>query len=190
MVFNSAAFLFVFLPACLLLYWLVPGKRGKNLFLGFASLVFYAFGGLAQLPVLVLAAVWNYVFGRLLSPGAPRRKLWRTVGAAGDLCLLGVYKYLDFLLSSLGLPGLSQPLALPLGISFFTFHGISYLLDVYREKTAPTKRFDDLFLYLAFFPRLIAGPSRPGGRRSPSCGTTRPPRRTRRRGCGASSGAW
>ena len=158
MVFNSAVFLFVFLPVCLLLFRLVPGTRGKNLLLALLSLAFYAFGGLAQLPVLLLAAVWNYVFGLLLAPGKSRRELWRTLAVAGDLVLLGVYKYLDFLLSVLGLPGLAQPLALPLGISFFTFHGISYILDVYRGKAAPAKRFDSLFLYLAFFPRLVAGP--------------------------------
>ena len=158
MVFNSAAFLFLFLPVCLLLWRAVPGDRGKNILLCLLSAVFYAFGGLAQLPVLVLAAVWNYIFGRLMAPEAPRRKLWRTLAVAGDLALLGIYKYLDFLLSTLGLPGLAQPLALPLGISFFTFHGISYIVDVYRERTEPAKRFDSLFLYLAFFPRLIAGP--------------------------------
>ena len=158
MVFNSAAFLFLFLPVSLLLFRLVPGARGKNILLCLLSAVFYAFGGLAQLPVLVLSAVWNYVFGRLLAPDAPRRKLRRTLAVAGDLALLGVYKYLAFLLSAVGLPALARPLALPLGISFFTFHAISYILDVYRERTAPEKRFDALFLYIAFFPRLIAGP--------------------------------
>ncbi len=158
MVFNSAVFLFVFLPASLLLFRLVPGRRAKNVLLGLLSLVFYAFGGLAQLPVLVLSAVWNYFFGRLLAPENPRRRLWRTVAVAGDLALLGVCKYLDFLLTAVGIHAFARPLALPLGISFFTFHAISYILDVYRGRTAPEKRFDALFLYIAFFPRLIAGP--------------------------------
>lgn len=155
--FNTAGFLFLFFPAAFLLYRLLPGRRTKNLFLALASAVFYGFGGLAQLPVLLAAFLWDYLFGRLIA-GNTRRKLWCGVAAAGNLALLGFYKYLAFVLETLGLPALSQPFALPLGISFFTFHGISYLVDVYREPLRVCRRADTLFLYLAFFPRLIAGP--------------------------------
>ncbi|MBR4579120.1 MAG: MBOAT family protein [Oscillospiraceae bacterium] len=158
MAFNTAGFLFFFLPVSLILYWLTPGKNAKNGLLAALSLLFYAFGGLAQLPVLLLAAVWNYGLGLCLGPERPRRRLWLGLGVAGDLALLGVYKYLGFALSLLGLSRLYQPLGLPLGISFFTFHGISYLLDVYRGRGEPERRFDRLFLYIAFFPRLLAGP--------------------------------
>ena len=96
MVFNSPAFLFAFLPVCAALFCLMPGKRTKNAFLALASLVFYAFGGLAQVPVLLLSAAWNYGFGRALERESPRRKAVLILGAAGDLALLGVYKYLGF----------------------------------------------------------------------------------------------
>lgn len=158
MVFNSAAFLFAFLPLTLLLYHIVPGRGGKNALLALLSLAFYACGGVASVPVLLLTAVWSYGFGLALSrPGRARRFL-RGVAVAGVLALLGVFKYLDFLLGILGLPAPENPLPLPLGISFFTFHAVSYLVDVYRDPESGEKRFDRLFLYLAFFPRLIAGP--------------------------------
>ena len=158
MVFNSASFLFLFLPAALILYRLLPGREAKNILLCLLSLLFYAFGGLAQLPVLLAAALWSYGFGLLLAREGGRRKLWLALGAAGNLALLSVFKYLSFVLGVLGLPPLSSALPLPLGISFFTFHAISYLVDTYRDRALAEKRFDRLLLYLAFFPRLIAGP--------------------------------
>ncbi len=158
MVFNSAAFLFVFLPVSVVLYALVPGTRGKNLLLAGLSAVFYAFGGLWQVPVLLLCAVWNYLFGRLLSREGPHRKAAAWAAAAGNLLLLGVFKYTGFVLSILGAPGAAPGLPLPMGISFFTFHAVSYIVDVYRDPSRGEKRFCELFLYLAFFPRLLAGP--------------------------------
>ena len=158
MAFNTAGFLFLFFPAAFLLYRLMPGRRTKNVFLAIASAVFYGFGGLASLPVLLAAFLWDYLFGRLIAKDEKRAKLWCGIAAAGNLALLGFYKYLAFVLETLHLPALSQPFALPLGISFFTFHGISYLVDVYREPSRVCRRADTLFLYLAFFPRLIAGP--------------------------------
>ena len=158
MAFNTAGFLFLFFPAAFLLYRLIPGRRTKNVFLAIASALFYGFGGLASLPVLLAAFLWDYLFGRLIAKDEKRAKLWCGIAAAGNLALLGFYKYLAFVLETLHLPALSQPFALPLGISFFTFHGISYLVDVYREPSRVCRRADTLFLYLAFFPRLIAGP--------------------------------
>ena len=158
MAFNTAGFLFLFFPAAFLLYRLMPGRRTKNVFLAIASALFYGFGGLASFPVLFAAFLWDYLFGRLIAKDEKRAKLWCGIAAAGNLALLGFYKYLAFVLETLHLPALSQPFALPLGISFFTFHGISYLVDVYREPSRVCRRADTLFLYLAFFPRLIAGP--------------------------------
>ncbi len=158
MVFNSASFLFLFLPAALILYRIVPGREAKNALLCLLSLLFYAFGGLAQLPVLLAAAVWSYAFGLLLARPCARRRLWLALGVAGDLALLCAYKYLAFFLELFRLPALSSPLPLPLGISFFTFHAISYLVDTCRDASLAEKRPDRLLLYLAFFPRLIAGP--------------------------------
>lgn len=156
MVFNSAGFLFLFLPVSLVLYRLVPGQKGRAVLLSALSLVFYGFGGLGTVPVLLLSAVWNWAFGRFLSRRADRAVL--AAGTAGNLALLGVYKYLTFLLGIFGLPSPVGALALPLGISFFTFHGVSYLADVYRGKAESERRIHIVFLYLAFFPRLIAGP--------------------------------
>ena len=158
MVFNSAAFLFLFLPAAVLLHRLIPGQRSKAVLLAALSLVFYAFGGLAQVPVLLVCAVWNYLFGRLLSRENGPRKLWLGLAVTGDLALLGLYKYADFLLGTLGLSAPWGALRAPLGISFFTFHAVSYLVDVFRDRTRAEKRFDALLLYIAFFPRLLAGP--------------------------------
>lgn len=161
MVFHSAAFLFLFFPVIFLLYRLVPGKTGRSILLCAASLLFYAFGGIAMLPVLLLAVIGNYLFGLWLAHGETRSKTALVLAVVFDLALLGVYKYADFFLSGVNaLARLSLPLpgfALPLGISFFTFHGISYVADVYRGEDAE-KNIGRLFLYLAFFPRLVAGP--------------------------------
>ena len=135
MTFSSAAFLFFFLPAAVLLYRFVPGVRGKNLFLALAGLVFYAFGQLRGLPLLLLSALVTYLAGLLAA-----RPRWARTALAGavacHLAVLGTFKYLDFFSLSLGgLLGQELPLlgwTLPLGISFFTFKGISYVVDVGR----------------------------------------------------------
>lgn len=158
MVFNSAAFVFVFLPVSFLLYRLVPGVRGKNVLLALLSLVFFAFGGFGQLPALLGCAVWTWLFGLLLAREGAHRKSIAAAGIAGVLALLGYYKYTGFLLSLAGLGAAAPKTVLPLGISFFTFHAVSYLADVYRDRDAAERRFVGLFLYLAFFPRLLAGP--------------------------------
>ena len=160
--FNTAAFLCFFFPAVFFLSRVFRGKKSSTVFLGVVSLVFYAFGGVASVPVLLFAFLWNYVFGRLLGKGTAGRKGLFVLGILGDLLLLGVFKYLGFLLSGInGLFSLSVSLpefVLPLGISFYTFHGISYLTDVYRDRELEEKDASSLFLYLAFFPRLLAGP--------------------------------
>ena len=158
MVFNSPAFLFMFLPVSLLLYRLFPGLRGKNALLAALSLLFYAFGGLGQVPVLLLCAVWTWGFGLLLRGSAGGKKGLFALSVTGVLVLLCVFKYTDFLLSSLGMPDAGPRLSLPMGISFFTFHAVSYLADVHAGRETAEKRFTELFLYLAFFPRLLAGP--------------------------------
>lgn len=162
MIFNSVVFLSVFLPAVLLLYRLVPGRRGKDGFLCAASLVFYAFGGLGAIPVLLGSAVCSYAGGLILAGAAQRRKLACALAVAVLLGILCAYKYLDFLTGVVGsLLGIALPspgLALPMGISFFTFHGISYVVDVYRDPARVCRRFGRLLLYISFFPRLVAGP--------------------------------
>ena len=158
MVFNSAAFLFLFLPAAVVLHRVIPGQRPKAVLLGVLSLLFYAFGGFAQVPVLLACAVWNWLFGLLLSRESGRRGLWCALAVAGDLALLAIWKYSGFFLGMLGLAAPAWTQDAPLGISFFTFHAVSYIADVYRDRTAAEKRPGVLFLYIAFFPRLLAGP--------------------------------
>ena len=158
MVFNSAAFLFLFLPAAVILHRLIPGQRSKAVLLGLLSLLFYAFGSFAQLPVLLACALWSWLFGLLLSRGTGPRRLWCALAVAGDLALLGLYKYSAFFLGMMGLSAPAWALKAPLGISFFTFHAVSYIADVYRDRTVAEKHPGVLFLYIAFFPRLLAGP--------------------------------
>jgi len=158
MVFNSPGFLFAFLPVTFLLYRLLPGERSRRLFLCAASLVFYACGGLAQVPVLLACALWSFAFGRLLGRREGPRRLWLTLAVCGDLAVLAAYKYADFLLSAASLPAPGWSARAPLGISFFTFHAVSYAVDVYREPERASDRFGPFFLYIAFFPRLLAGP--------------------------------
>ena len=158
LVFNSAGFLFAFLPVTWLLYRLLPGERSRTWFLIAASLVFYACGGLAQAPVLIGCAIWSFLFGRLLARRDGARKLWLILAVTGDLAVLAAYKYTDFLLGAAGLAGPGWSAAAPLGISFFTFHAVSYAVDVYREPERAADRFGPFFLYIAFFPRLLAGP--------------------------------
>lgn len=102
MIFNSVVFLSVFLPAVLLLYRLVPGRRGKDGFLCAASLVFYAFGGLGAIPVLLGSAVCSYAGGLILLGAAQRRKLACALAVAVLLGILCAYKYLDFLTGVVG----------------------------------------------------------------------------------------
>ena len=162
MVFSSAVFLFAFLPVVLLVYRLLPNLRWKNAWLALSSLVFYAFGQLAYVPLFLLSVTVNYLAGLLLQGGLRCRKAVLAVAVVLNLGVLGVYKYTDFLLSNLNiLLGLHIPLPgiqLPIGISFFTFQGLSYVIDVYRDRTSGSRRFFKVLLYIAFFPQLIAGP--------------------------------
>ena len=158
MAFNTAGFLFLFFPAAFLLYRLMPARRTKNVFLAIASALFYGFGGLASLPVLFAAFLWDYLFGRLIAKDEKRAKLWCGIAAAGNLALLGFYKYLAFVLETLHLPALSQPFALPLGISFYTFQLLSYVVDVYRGDAEAQDKYWHVLLYAALFHQCIAGP--------------------------------
>lgn len=160
MVFSSLTFLSIFLPAVLLLHTLLPSIRLKNALLIAASLVFYAYGEPVYVFLMLLSTVVNYGFGRLL--GVRRTKPALALAVAFNLVLLGVFKYTDMLLSTVNrLFSLSLPLTgilLPIGISFFTFQTMSYLIDIYRGQTPAQKNYFNLLLYISFFPQLIAGP--------------------------------
>ena len=164
MVFSSAIFLFAFFPAAFALYHAVPGIRGKNIVLLLLGLVFYAFGRLVYVPLLLTSILVNWAAGRLLGrlEGKGRR---RAVGAGAvvfDLGLMGVFKYLDFFIANLNaLPGVHIPapgIPLPLGISFFTFTAISYVVEVWRKPANMAKSFLEAALYISFFPVIVSGP--------------------------------
>ena len=160
MVFSSAVFLFVFLPAVFLLDRLARGVRLKNALLLAASLLFYAFGQPVYLPLLLVSVMLNYVCGLLAAGKYP--KLGVALAVAGGIGMLAVFKYADFAIGTVNsLFGLSLPLtgiALPIGISFFTFQGLSYVVDVYRDRSVVSGSFVKVLLYISYFPQLIAGP--------------------------------
>lgn len=162
MVFSSAPFLFFFLPAVWLLCRLIPGLRGKNLLLIAASLLFYTAGQAVYLPLLLLCVLSSYFFGRLLMREGTHRKIIAAIAVCTSLAILAIFKYLDFAIASINsLLGLTLPqlgLVLPVGISFYTFHSLSYILDVYRVPAKGTRSFSKMLLYISFFPQLVAGP--------------------------------
>ena len=163
MVFSGFNFLFLFLPALLIVYYAVPARfaAGRNGVLLLFSLVFYACGGVAFLPLMLVSSFINWAGGLLAAPGKAHRKAFFLLTLILDLSLLGWFKYAGFLaqnLAALGLPVPVPEITLPIGISFFTFQGMSYLFDV-RNGTAPPERsLLRVTLYIALFPQLIAGP--------------------------------
>ena len=163
MLFSSIPFLFYFLPAVLLAYFLVPFKL-KNAVLLIASLVFYAWGE-PRYVVLMIASILLFFFCGLAIGKAEAqkwKKFWLTVSVVCSLALLAVFKYADFFVESFNAAtGLSIPLlklALPIGISFYTFQCLSYTVDVYRGSAEVQKNVVSFGAYVALFPQLIAGP--------------------------------
>ena len=161
MLFSSIPFLFYFLPPVLLLYFLTP-DRWKNLTLLLSSLVFYGWGEPRFLLFMLASIAQGYAFGRLMERYPRRKRLFLTLSAVLSLGLLGYCKYAGFFLRTLGaLTGLSLPalqIALPIGISFYTFQVLSYVIDVYRGTVPPQRNLLQLATYVAMFPQLIAGP--------------------------------
>jgi alginate O-acetyltransferase complex protein AlgI len=157
MVFSTVSFLFVFLPAFLLSYAVLPWK---NLTALAFSLLFFSWGEGTYLALLLGSIGLNYFVGLSLGEKFRYRRLALALGIAANLTILGYYEYFGFLLAevfSLSAPANEIP-HLPLGISFFTFQAMSYLIDVYRGDTPRARSFFDLALYIAMFPQLIAGP--------------------------------
>lgn len=167
MVFSSHIFLFYFLPATLLVYYLLP--RGRNVFLTLASYLFYGWWEPWFVLLMMFSTVLDFACGRIISaPGAgPRRRRAALVAAiTGDLGLLAFFKYYTFTAATLnrllGVFGAGAlPLlevALPIGISFYTFESMSYTIDVYRGIVKPARSFSDLSCFISLFPHLVAGP--------------------------------
>ena len=161
MVFSSIPFLYYFLPAVLAVYFLTP-RKGKNAVLLLASLIFYGWGELRLLPLMVFTIGLCYVCGLGIERSRNRKKRWLLASIVISVGLLGVFKYADFFIGSLNaVTGLKIPLlhlALPVGISFYTFQCLSYTIDVYRGSVPAQKSLINFGAYVALFPQLIAGP--------------------------------
>ena len=164
MVFCSPLFLFLFLPVVLTVYLLLPGLRSKNFWLLCASLVFYAWGEISFVFLLMASTLMNYGLGRWIgaSEMLARRKLAVGCAVIINVGLLCIFKYADLIVNSLNsLAHLTIPapkISLPIGISFFTFHALSYVIDIYRRKWTAARDPKDVALYIFFFPQLVAGP--------------------------------
>ena len=163
MVFSSLSFLFLFLPALLAVYYLVPRRyrEVRNAVLLLFSLGFYGCGGWRLLPLILVSITMNYVFGLLAAPGRRRRKAALVGAVACNLGLLFVFKYLGFVTANLHalIPAVPElTILLPIGISFYTFQAMSYVIDVYRGDAAVERSFLHVALYVVLFPQLVAGP--------------------------------
>jgi alginate O-acetyltransferase complex protein AlgI len=167
MVFSSPIFLFLFLPVVLTLYWVLPGVRARNYWLLITSLVFYAWGEVIFIFLLLGSTLVNYFLGLWVErhDDPVKRKFAVGVAVALNIGLLAFFKYANFVadtiapfLGNLGLPPMNSKIPLPIGISFFTFHALSYVIDIYRRKSRAATNPADTALYIFFFPQLIAGP--------------------------------
>ena len=166
MTFSSPVFLFLFFPLTVCGYFLIPAKylRGRNAFLTVASLIFYAFGEPVAMLLMLLVVAWSWGSALLMAKcrRSGQKRLFQVLGVLGDLAVLILYKYADFLITSANdLFGTAFPLMklrLPIGISFFVFQAVSYVMDTARGEAEPQKSYFRLLLYIAFFPQLIAGP--------------------------------
>jgi len=169
MVFSSSIFLFLFLPAFLLFYYLTPFRyRSVTIIVG--SYLFYAWWRVDFVLLFALVTVSNYLIGRRIFENLTKNKAmskrWLIVGLSANLGVLGYFKYANFGIDSLNAVLVSVgakelPLGniiLPIGISFYIFQAISYLIDIYRKDTPPAARFIDFAAFIALFPQLIAGP--------------------------------
>ena len=163
MVFSSVLFLFRFLPIFMICYFLVPRKM-KNLVLFLGSLVFYAWGEPVYIFLMLFSTISDYVWGRLIEEyrGKDRSRIFLLCSIVINLFILGFFKYADFLLQTVNTVfGTSIPLLklpLPIGISFYTFQTMSYVIDVYRGDTKAQRNILQFGVYVTMFPQLIAGP--------------------------------
>ena len=163
MVFSSLVFLCIFLPAVFLLYSVIPSLKAKNALLIVASLVFYAYGEPVYVLLMVFSSLFNYLCARWVRAREEKPdKIALVVAVALNLGVLAVFKYSAMLVSTFNaIVGTKIPvpeIALPIGISFFTFQALSYVIDVYRGTVLVQKNYFRVLLYITFFPQLIAGP--------------------------------
>ena len=175
MVFSDLFFLFVFLPAFALSYlaahWIGqllssensrPNRIVENATLVVFSLIFYAWGEPVYVFLMLFCVLLNYLAGLGIGHTQGTARKWALAGGlTGNILILSTFKYLSFFaqqLTALGIPVADPKIALPIGISFYTFQSISYLIDVYRQEAPMQRHFGNLLLYISMFPQLIAGP--------------------------------
>lgn len=164
MVFSSLVFMFAYLPITLLAYYLVP-RQGRNIFLFIINLIFYGWGEPKLVLLMVFNIFFNYLGGWLVDKyraDAKKKKLFLILTCVLDIGILAVFKYTGMITETLNmLPFLNIPelqISLPIGISFYTFQTMSYVIDVYRDDAPVSKNFINFGTYVALFPQLIAGP--------------------------------
>ena len=167
MVFSSETFLFLFLPLFLAVYYLTP-MRFRSVTILIGSYAFYGWWRIDFLGLLFLTTLWTYIFGRRIGAAQTQQaaKFYLIIGLSGCLAVLGVFKYLNFFIDSFAVLwgttaeelGVHWRLILPIGVSFYVFHAVSYLVDVYRKDAIATARFFDFAAFIALFPQLVAGP--------------------------------
>ena len=160
MIFSSITFIYYFLPILLLIYFIVPSKY-KNLVLLFFSLLFYFLGEPKYIIILILSCIVNYYISKLIEQGK-HRKLYLIIGLTYNILQLLIFKYTDFFISNINTIFKTNLnylyLVMPIGISFFTFQAISYIVDVYNKKHKSADTLITFMTYLCLFPQLIAGP--------------------------------
>ncbi|MBR5513458.1 MAG: MBOAT family protein [Ruminococcus sp.] len=162
MVFSSPVFLFIFLTAVYILYRIIPSIRMKNMILLLFSLLFYTYGEPKAIILMILSIVMNYLFGLAMKKENKSRKVCLVFSIIFNLSMLGIFKYAGFgaeMLNRLPFLSVSIPdIALPIGISFYTFQAMSYVIDAYKSPDYIQKSLFKLALYITFFPQLVAGP--------------------------------
>lgn len=166
MLFSSLTFVWFFLPALALIYYLAPGRKIKNAVQLIASLLFYSWGEPRYVALVLLSILFNYLFGLAIGRAGGRKGLRRAalaVCVGANLCLLGYFKYFNFFLelvyTVLGKEGFTpRNIALPIGISFYTFQAVSYIADIYRGVKPVQKHIFRLALYISLFPQILSGP--------------------------------
>lgn len=160
MVFSSVVFLFIFLPIIYFLYILAPGIKFKNIILIVASLLFYTYGEPRAVVLMLISIFVVYILAKITERN--KNKIYIITAILINVMLLFLFKYLNFLVSSINIifniEIHMEEIHLPIGISFFTFQAMSYVIDVYRGEVKAQKNLFKLILYISFFPQLIAGP--------------------------------
>lgn len=163
MVFSSLVFLCVFLPVVFLLHTVIPSFKAKNILLIIASLLFYAYGEPVYVLLMLFSSLLNFLCAKGVATQSPKiNKAVMVLAVVVNLSMLGVFKYADMAVTTVNslfsaeipVPGI----VLPIGISFFTFQALSYVIDVYRKEVDVQKNYLNVLLYISFFPQLIAGP--------------------------------